>query len=319
MVSVICTAYNHEMYIGQAIDSFLMQETDFPVEILIHDDASTDQTAAIIRAYMDRYPDRIRAVLQTENQHSKGVKVGNVLREMAQGKYLATCEGDDYWTHPHKLQKQVEYMEAHPECSVCVHATQRVDAARNRPVGVMRADTKSRTFSTEEIILRGGDLFSTNANLYRRETGLDRPAFYQNAPVGDYPAMVFFSLIGSVYYMDEMMSAYRVNVRGSWTNRQFANTERRKRFYERMARMFDEIDQYTEYRYKEALDQARLQNRWRSLIEAGRIQEARSEEFRPFLADLPRREKLRLWMKQWFPGLFDTLVAARRRLMRPER
>ena len=319
MVSVICTAFNHERSIAQAMDSFLMQEADFGVEILIHDDASPDRTAAIIREYQERYPERIRTVLQTENQHSKGIKVGNFLRDIARGKYLATCEGDDYWTDPQKLLKQVTYMEAHPQASVCVHSAVKIDAAREKPMGFMRADTQSRTFGTEEIIERGGELFPTNSIMYRRATGLERPEFYQRAPVGDYPAMVFFSLIGDVYDMDEVMSAYRVNVRGSWTNRQFANTQRRRHFYKRMALMLDDIDRHTGYRYTESLDRARRQNRWRQLIEEGRIREARGEEFRALMENLPRQEKLRLFMKQWFPRLFDALVSLRRRLLRPER
>ncbi len=319
MVSVICTAYNHKAYIAQAIESFLMQETDFSVEILIHDDASTDGTAEVIRQYQENFPDRIRVVLQTENQHSKGVKVGNILRQMAQGKYLATCEGDDYWTDPRKLAKQVAFMEDHPACSCCVHGAVKIDAVRGKAVGVMRADTQNRYFTTEEIILGGGDLFPTNSMVYRREWGLSLPPFYQEAPIGDYPIMVYFSLQGDIYYMDELMAAYRINVRGSWTNRQFANSEKRRRFYERMDIMYDAIDRYTDHRYQDSLQVVRRQNRWLQLIEQGRLKEARGEEFRDIINRMTRREKMRLWMKQYIPGVYERLLTLRRRWLYPDR
>ena len=124
MVSVICITYNHEAYIGEALESFLAQKTDFAVEILVNDDASTDRTAEIVRAYAERFPDRIRAFLQTENQFSKGGNIENdILLPHARGKYVAFCEGDDYWSNPEKLQRQVDFLERHPDYSACTHET----------------------------------------------------------------------------------------------------------------------------------------------------------------------------------------------------
>ena len=133
MVSINCIAYNQERYISDAIEGFLRQQTDFGYEILIHDDASTDRTAGIIEDYTRRYPDLIKPLYQTENQYSKGIKVGTAFNlPRAKGKYVAFCEGDDYWTDPEKLQKQVDYMESHPECSMCCHA---VKLVKGRKVG----------------------------------------------------------------------------------------------------------------------------------------------------------------------------------------
>lgn len=122
LVSICCITYNHASFIRQCLDGFLMQKTSFPFEILIHDDASTDRTADIIREYQAKYPEIIKPILQKENQFSKGINVGvkyNFPR--ACGKYIALCEGDDYWTDPEKLQIQFDYMEKHPECSLCFH------------------------------------------------------------------------------------------------------------------------------------------------------------------------------------------------------
>ena len=122
LVSVCTLAYNHEPYIRECLDGILMQKTNFAFELLIHDDASTDGTADIIREYEAKYPDIIKPIYQTENQYSKGVKINATIQfPRAKGKYIALCEGDDYWTDPLKLQKQVDFMEANPNCSLCCH------------------------------------------------------------------------------------------------------------------------------------------------------------------------------------------------------
>jgi glycosyltransferase involved in cell wall biosynthesis len=115
-VSICCIAYNHQDFIRKTLDGFMMQETDFTLEVLIHDDASTDQTAAIIREYELKYPDIFKPIYQRENQWSKGVKDNFLLNfRRAKGKYIALCEGDDYWTDPKKLQRQVDFLDKHED------------------------------------------------------------------------------------------------------------------------------------------------------------------------------------------------------------
>lgn len=121
VVSILCMAYNHERYIENTIQSFLTQQTDVPFEILIHDDASTDGTAAIVSRWQERYPSIIRSVLQKENQFSRGVRSLDVLLKQARGRYIATCEGDDYWLEPSKLRLQIALLEQHPEFSCSAH------------------------------------------------------------------------------------------------------------------------------------------------------------------------------------------------------
>jgi len=120
LVSVTTLAYNHASFIRQCLDGIVMQKTSFSFEVLIHDDASTDGTADIIREYEARYPDLIKAIYQTENQYSKDYPIErNILFANSRGKYIALCEGDDYWTDPHKLQKQVDFLETHPDYTIC--------------------------------------------------------------------------------------------------------------------------------------------------------------------------------------------------------
>ena len=122
LVSIKCLAYNHEPYIRQCLDGFVMQQTNFKFEAIVHDDASTDGTANIIREYAEKYPDIIKPIYETENQYSKhDGSLNRILAEKLTGKYIALCEGDDYWTDPNKLQKQVEYLESHEECVMYAH------------------------------------------------------------------------------------------------------------------------------------------------------------------------------------------------------
>lgn len=129
LVSICCITYNHAQFIRKCLDGFLMQKTDFPIEILIHDDCSTDGTTEIIREYEAKYPDLIFPLYEEENQYQQGkaAEIDFYNYRRARGKYIAYCEGDDYWTDPLKLQKQVDFMEANPEYSVCFHDFQIYD------------------------------------------------------------------------------------------------------------------------------------------------------------------------------------------------
>lgn len=128
LLSICCITYNHELYISEALDSFLMQETDFPIEILIHDDASTDSTAAIIKEYEKKYSKIIKPIYQVENQYSKGGRINAQFNfPRAIGKYIALCEGDDYWVGSNKLQVQVRFLELNPEYVITYHDSQAFD------------------------------------------------------------------------------------------------------------------------------------------------------------------------------------------------
>ncbi len=122
VVSIRCLAYNHEPYIRQCLDGFVMQKTNFKVEVIVHDDASTDGTAAIIREYAEKYPELIKPIFETENQYSKhDGSLRRIMNEACIGKYIAMCEGDDYWTDPYKLQKQVDFLEKNLDYAFCCH------------------------------------------------------------------------------------------------------------------------------------------------------------------------------------------------------
>lgn len=134
LVSIICDVYNHEPYLRLCLDGFIFQKTNFPFEVLIHDDASTDNSASIIIEYTKKYPDIFKPIIQKENQYSKKVGIWKTFQfPRVSGKYVAFCEGDDYWIDPLKLQKQVDYLETHPEC-VLVHTDMDVEDVKTGKV-----------------------------------------------------------------------------------------------------------------------------------------------------------------------------------------
>ncbi len=142
LLSILSLCYNQEKYIREAIEGFLMQKTNFGFEILIHDDASTDGTADIIREYQAKYPTLIKPILRKENRYSRDKGFGGIfksLNDVARGKYIAFCEGDDYWTDPYKLQKQVDFLEANPDYGL-VHTD---NMCLEESSGVMNASHKS--------------------------------------------------------------------------------------------------------------------------------------------------------------------------------
>lgn len=282
MVSIECTSYNHEEFIAEALDSMLMQRTNFAYEILVHDDASTDRTAEIIRSYEQKYPEIVKPIYQTENQYSKGVLVELFNLERAKGKYLAICEGDDYWTDPDKLQKQVDYMEAHPECSMCVHAAERVSAVTGKTVSAMRPSHRNKAYTVEEVIEGGGDLFATNSIVYSFEKIPKMPEYYLNATIGDYPLVICGALSGSIYYMDRNMAAYRVEVKGSWTAVQVSDVAKKQKHLQEVAAMLDEINAYTHYKYDYVISRTKRRDRFYILLKQLRIKETLKRGYRQF-------------------------------------
>lgn len=246
LVSISCITYNHKSYIKKALDSFLMQKTNFKYEILIHDDASTDGTQDIIIEYQKKYPHIIKPILQSENQYSKGIKrITYIFNDKrAQGKYIALCEGDDFWTDPTKLQKQVDYMESHNECSMCFHATKFYNNETKSVTEIRRAYNKSCIALSYDIISKGGGFIITNSMLYRKSALDNPPEFFFNSHVGDYAMQLIFTTKGTVYYINEPMSAYRIAVKGSWTSNNILNDNKNEK---RITNIANDIKLLTEF------------------------------------------------------------------------
>ncbi|WP_281863136.1 glycosyltransferase family 2 protein [Planomicrobium okeanokoites] len=315
LVSIHCLTYNHEKYISEAIESFLMQKTNFEFEILIHDDASTDKTAEIVRQYEKKYPNLIKPIYQKENQYSKGISVSRNNIDRAKGKYFAFCEGDDYWTDPLKLQKQVDYMEQHSECSLCVHAGKQVSASQKKVLLKNRPSNGNRTFSIEEVILGGGGLFLTNSMLCLTKYMKNNPDFIAKAPVGDYPMVINLSLLGTVYFIDEYMSDYRIGDNNSWTARNLSNLEKKIKHFDEIEVMLDQINHYTDFQYKDVINKTKKLNRFSTLLEQRKFKEAKTGIFKEIYIKQSNKRKLIMFMEQYCPGLLEFFKFAKRKLI----
>ena len=248
MVSILCLAYNHENSVAQALDGMLMQKADFSYEILIHDDASTDRTAQIIREYEKKYPTIIRAVYQEKNQYYNCNLIKEYLRPIARGKYIAICETDDYWTDPNKLSKQVSFLEDNPDYTMCFHAVEQVDSTGNKKI--IHPVNKSGTVPAELIIERGA-MFCPPPSLFRREILDEWPMFRDMERAFDYPTQVLAAYRGKVYYMDEVMAAYRFESTGSWTKAH--DEEPDWDHWESKKKWMAAFDEYTGEKYHQAI------------------------------------------------------------------
>jgi len=217
LVSICCITYNHEKFIAQCIEGFLIQETTFPLEILIHDDASTDGTADIIQDYQKRHPKLIRAILQRENQFSQGRRPGAIVRSLAKGDFIALCEGDDYWTCPGKIQKQHQWLQDYPKAMMAAHDVVTVDE-KGRLIGTEKTkptdltEAKIKFISGEEII--GGHYLATLSLFFRNINNYEARRRDRNIVHGDRYLFAMLSTFGGVIMSSQKMGAYRIHPGG---------------------------------------------------------------------------------------------------------
>jgi glycosyltransferase involved in cell wall biosynthesis len=312
IVSINCITYNHEDYIAEAIESFIMQETNFEYEILIGEDCSNDDTRKIVNEYVDRYPDKVKLITSEKNVGA----YKNCIRlfENSRGKYIAPCEGDDFWTDPYKLQKQVDYMEKHPECSLCTHAAYKVTQHKKKLKSKIQPSDSNKIFTPEDVIEGGGGLFSTNSMLFPTKFVLRRPSFYENSPVGDYPLTIYLSLMGTVYYINELMSAYRVGVNGSWTETTFSDIDKFVLFNKRMEDMLNELNKFTNNKYDIAIKKTVNTLRFNALILQGRFKEIKNGENKNIYKSLSLVSKYKIFIKQYCPLLARIIIFIKRKL-----
>jgi len=314
MVSIDCAAYNHEKYIAQALDGFLMQKTDFDYEILIHDDASTDRTAEIIREYQRKYPEIIKPIYQTENQYSKGIHVDAYNRLRAQGKYIALCEGDDYWTDPLKLQRQVEYMEAHPECTMCFHSVEMVNHDQTPTGRFVRPYRENCIVPIEDVIIGGGKFFGTCSVVFPKKCMDNPPEFYLQCPIGDIPLALNLARQGTVYYMDEMMSAYRRGVEGSWSSQALGSKDKLIKHLNEMIKVRKSFNNYTNFIYSDSIELKIIALEAAILIEEGNLKKLKTERYEMYYNQLRKSRIAKIYLNKYFPHIFNNIELYKRNI-----
>ena len=247
-VVISSLAYNHELYVKDALEGFVMQKTNFPIVAIVHEDCSTDNTAKIIKEYEKKYPDIIFPIFEEENQYSK--QNGTLSRIMrtaiaASGaKYVAMCEGDDYWTDPLKLQKQVDFLESHPDYSMCFHTVNVLHQKTNEIVTKCNM-IENRNYTAEEVFDEW--IIPTCSALIRSGCVINKPN-HPDFIVGDNVLWASCLSMGRIYGMNEVMGVYR-RISGGWTAR--VNSSRRLRYessikwikhYQAMIDLFPNID-----------------------------------------------------------------------------
>ena len=204
-VTIVCMVYKHETYLRECFEGFVMQKTNFSIEILVNDDCSPDGSAEVMREYEEKYPDLFHCIYQEENQYSKGKMAWwEVLFPMAKGEYIAICEGDDYWIDPYKLQKQVDFMEQHSDFVACFHNAR---VQYKDKVSLFNVLDESHYPTTEDLIKRRW--FIATPTLLFRNILREYPDWRGEIINGDYLLELLLAREGKFYYMDDVMAVYR--------------------------------------------------------------------------------------------------------------
>jgi len=319
LVSICCTAYNHEKYIAQALDSFLAQKCDFPFEILVHDDVSTDRTADIIREYAEKYPDIVKPMFQKENQYSKGVPINETFNfPRAQGKYIALCECDDFWCDDEKLARQIAHMEADPECTFSftngyVHdeSGQRGDRPflpyHETDHQVYRGE--SCAYSLDEIARF--NFIPTASFVFRADALRSLPPEFteKECQHGDLRMKLYLTACGHAWYEHMYACTYRENVSGSAM--QIWKKERRDQLYRRcgtVVEMVSDVDRFSRGAAKEGLDIVKNHYLWVMAHNAPDLKSLMTGEVGRVWRALPVKERLRCAARLILPaGLSEKL------------
>ena len=243
LVSVSITTFNHRPYIEDAVNGALSQRTPFSYEIIVGDDCSTDGTREILLEMNERLGGRLRLVLPERNLGDGGKPMFARTLEVARGRYIAVLDGDDYWTDPAKLTKQVEFLEAHPECSMCFHDVLQVTDDGSRPPHRRNASTPAKFTGIEDVLK--GCYVGACTPMFRREVVCPLPDWYFKMEFGDWPLYLIAAELGPIGYIDEVMAVYRIHSGGMWNHLDSV------RKYEQMLRFYQQIHEVTGGRYIE--------------------------------------------------------------------
>jgi len=228
-------AYNHEKHIAQAIEGVVMQKANFPFELVIGEDKSTDNTAGIINEYAVKYPEIIKVLSHNSNLGAFQNTIKTI--QECKGKYLALCEGDDYWTDPFKLQKQVDFLESHPDFSVCFHNTKIYYETENR---FSDYDfVKNIPEITDINYLARGNYIPTQTVMYRSNDNVVRELLLVNTSMTDYPLAMLHAKYGKIKKFHETMSVYRVHEGGCYKGMDINNMPNSLRMLEDMFPLFE--------------------------------------------------------------------------------
>lgn len=302
-VSVCMITYNQKDYIQQAIESVLMQKTNFNYEIIIHDDCSNDGTRNILIEYQKKYPNKIKLILQEENQYSKGNNILPFFVPYIEGKYVAINEGDDYWTDESKLQLQYDYMINNVDCSLVLHKAAQINSKDQ--VMLYVGEDIDKDYSIKDIILGGGSFFATNSMFYKSEVLKSLPPYYFKG-TGDYLMAINLADKGKIHYISKNMSVYRYSSSGSWTSKYKSNRDFFLKHTNSMIKILDEINSFYNYKYDKIIKERIEDLRISILMYDGNVIELK-RNYPIKYSNMPLKEKLKIHLKGKSPYLYTIL------------
>lgn len=317
LISVCVVTYQHKQYIGECLDSILKQRGEFSLEILVHDDASTDGSQEIIRGYQEKYPDIIFPILQEENQYSKGKHniTGIFNFPRAKGDFISVIDGDDFFSSEEKLEKQRRALEEHPEAILSFHPVKVIlEDGTEGPQKLLRPYETDCIISEQDLIThRGGIAFSSlffrRSLLYDEAEALKLPEFYYSFPVGDRPLELMAALQGKAVYLSEALSAYRFHLSGSWTLAQGGDEARAKqeKYFQEMKKAYSLFLKESQGRYEEDVEKSIHRLSFSIAMNLRDFSKIYSKENRGFYKELSVKEKLLLRLEYCLPGLYRFL------------
>ena len=318
LVSIECTAYNHAEYIDEALEGMLAQVTRFPFEIIVNDDASSDGTADIIRDFQRRYPRLIRGNLHRENQLSQGISPLTHTLPLCRGRYTAICEGDDAWTDPHKLQRQIDMLEQHPECDMAFHAAEM--RYRDGRLGVTgHYGSRPRIVSAEEVIEKRHGGIPTASTVVRTPLLHELKRFMagqEDKLVSDVYLEALAASRGGACYLPDPMSIYRYQVPGSWSSREAADPLRKLTRIRQRVHSFQRLDEWLGRQFTASFQLANRDLIFKAVKLTEASHEARISFYAEFGGLLGMRDRCLARLLIAWPGSIDWYRGMRSQLSR---
>ncbi len=308
-VSILTVTYNHESFIAATIDSVLMQQTTFDYEMVIGEDCSTDGTRAIVMDYAARHPNRIRALLHERNMGAQE-NFRRTLRA-CRGEYIAVLDGDDYWISAEKLQKQADFLDAHPECVLSFHNVLRIDASGKGKTDIFPG-CERRLYDLSDILVQNP--IPTASAMFRGGLVTDLPAWVATLVMSDRPLWVLLARHGKIGFLNEVMSAYRMHGGGVWSHRNAASQ------HENQVRFLEFIDAELDFQFQDLIRPRLYEVRYNAAVSHwrdGRLDDARRYTHACWDAIPAWRHPLKnaiLMARIAFPKSFGVLRSLSRRL-----
>lgn len=267
-VSVLIITYNQRKFIRQAIDSALAQRTTFPIEILVGDDFSTDGTREIIQEYERTHPDLVIGVLHPRNMGKNGgINFLETLKR-ARGEYYALMDGDDYWTDSAKLQKQADFLDAHPDCSTVFHNAL-ITYEDGSPAHLLNGPDMKPFYTVDDLVGETEIWFMATSSTMYRNNIREYPTWFRESSSGDIPRLILKAKLGRIGYLPDVMSVYRKNRAGA----SYHDNERDRAFLRNRIQMYRDINRELNYRYDKRL-RRNIARYYRMMLDANQYEES---------------------------------------------